>query len=47
MTARMAELVDAIDSKSIFRKKVSVQVRVRAPSFNITNFNWFLFYKKV
>ena len=27
----MAELVDAIDSKSIFRKGVSVQVRVQAP----------------
>ena len=30
--ARMAKLVDAIDSKSIFLAKVSVQVRVRAPN---------------
>lgn len=33
--ARMAELVDAIDSKSIFREKVSVQVRIRAPNLRV------------
>ena len=31
LSARMAELVDAIDSKSISWKRVSVQVRIRAP----------------
>ena len=28
----MAELVDAIDSKSIFRNGVPVQVRIQAPN---------------
>ena len=32
LVACMAELVDAIDSKSIFLPKVPVQVRIQAPN---------------